>query len=167
MNFCKQFFIFLVASFKYDYKFHKTALLFNLSQYYHNFTPSIPLVNYKSYPYIYTESRKKRRNFNNSIRYGKQTIYFFSLNYKFLLQYKALVLITKKLSNDKLPLHPEFYHYTYRQFHCINVRRIENCIFFCATFLLRFSIYVWSKTICINLPIVTWPLCFDTLRVVS
>ena len=25
---------------------------------------------------IYTEPQKKRRNFNNSIRYGKQSIYF-------------------------------------------------------------------------------------------
>ena len=43
----------------------------------------------------YTEPLKKRRNFNNSIRYGNQSIYFFSLNYKFLLQHKLLVLITK------------------------------------------------------------------------
>ena len=27
----------------------------------------------------YTEPQKKRRNFNNSIKYGKQSIYFFSL----------------------------------------------------------------------------------------
>ena len=44
---------------------------------------------------IYTEAQQKRRNFNNSIRYGKQSIYFFSLNYKFLLQHKVSVLITK------------------------------------------------------------------------
>ena len=45
---------------------------------------------------LYTEPQKKRRNFNNSIRYGKQqSIYLFSLNYKFLLQHKVLVLITK------------------------------------------------------------------------
>ena len=31
----------------------------------------------------YTEPQKKHRNFNNSIRYGKQSIYVFSLNYKF------------------------------------------------------------------------------------
>ena len=44
---------------------------------------------------IYTELQKKRRNFNNSIRNGKQSVNFFSLNYKFLLQHKVLVLITK------------------------------------------------------------------------
>ena len=44
---------------------------------------------------IYTEPQKKRRNFDNSISYGKQSIYFFSLNCKFLLQHKVLVLITK------------------------------------------------------------------------
>ena len=44
---------------------------------------------------LYTEPQKKRRNLNNSIRYGKQSIYFFSLHYKFLLQDKVLVLITK------------------------------------------------------------------------
>ena len=44
---------------------------------------------------MYIEPQKKRRNFNNSIRYGKQSIYFFSLNYKFLLQNKVSVLITK------------------------------------------------------------------------
>ena len=43
----------------------------------------------------YIEPQKKRRNFNNSIRYGKQSLYFFSLNYKFLLQHKALVIIRK------------------------------------------------------------------------
>ena len=43
----------------------------------------------------YTEPLKKRRNYNNSIRCGKQSIYFFSLNYRFLLQHKVLVLITK------------------------------------------------------------------------
>ena len=42
----------------------------------------------------YTESQKKRRSLNNSIKYGKQSIYFFSLNYKFLLEHKVLVLIT-------------------------------------------------------------------------
>ena len=44
---------------------------------------------------LYTEPQKKRRNFYKSIRYGKQSIYVFSLNYKFLLQHKVLVLITK------------------------------------------------------------------------
>ena len=34
----------------------------------------------------YTEPQKKRRNFNNSIRYEKQSVYFFSLNYKFLFR---------------------------------------------------------------------------------
>ena len=29
---------------------------------------------------IYTELQKKRRNFDNPVRYGKQSIYFFSLN---------------------------------------------------------------------------------------
>ena len=33
---------------------------------------------------IYTEPQNKHYTFNNSIRYGKQSIYF-SLNYKFLL----------------------------------------------------------------------------------
>ena len=37
----------------------------------------------------------------------------------------------KKLSNNKLPLHQNFIIDTYRQFPCINVRRIENCIFLC------------------------------------
>ena len=76
---------------------------------------------------LYTEQQKKHRNFNNSIKYGKQSNYFFSLNNKFLLQHKVLVTA------------PEFYHYTYKQFHCLNVRRDENCIF-CTRFLLRFSI---------------------------
>ena len=49
-----------------------------------------------------------------------------------------LVLITK-VKQQLITAAPEFYHYTYRQFHCINVRRIENCIF-CVTFLLQFSI---------------------------
>ena len=44
---------------------------------------------------IYTEAQRKRRNFNNSIRFGKQSTYYFSLNYKFLLQHKVLVPITK------------------------------------------------------------------------
>ena len=50
---------------------------------------------------MYVEPQKKRRNFDNSITYGKQSIYFFSLNYKFsvnykfLLQHKVLVLIAK------------------------------------------------------------------------
>ena len=35
----------------------------------------------------------------------------------------------KKLSKNKLPLHQHFI--VFRQFHCINVRRIKNCIFFC------------------------------------
>ena len=56
---------------------------------------------------IYTEPQKKRRNFNNSIRYGKQSIYFFSLNYKFLLQHNVGTH-HKKLSNNKLPLHQNF-----------------------------------------------------------
>ena len=43
----------------------------------------------------HTVPQKKLYNFNNSIRYGKQSIYFFSLNYKFLLQHRVLVLITK------------------------------------------------------------------------
>ena len=43
----------------------------------------------------YTEPQKKRRNFNNSIRHGKQSNYFFSLNCKYSLQRKVLVLITK------------------------------------------------------------------------
>ena len=84
----------------------------------------------------YDEPQKKRRNFNNSIRYGKQCIYFFSLNYKFLLQHKVLVLITKSLATINYRC-TRIYHYTYRQFHRINVRRIENC----ATFLLMFSIF--------------------------
>ena len=29
---------------------------------------------------LYSEPQKKRRNFNNSERYGKQSIYFFTLN---------------------------------------------------------------------------------------
>ena len=37
----------------------------------------------------YTKPQKNHRNFDNSLRYGKQSIYFFSLNYK------LLVLITK------------------------------------------------------------------------
>ena len=43
----------------------------------------------------YTVQQKKHSNFNNSTKYGKQSIYIFSLNYKFLLQRKVLVLITK------------------------------------------------------------------------
>ena len=46
---------------------------------------------------------------------------------------------SQKVKQQQITAAPEFYHYTYRQFHCINVRRIENYIF-CATFLLQFSI---------------------------
>ena len=55
----------------------------------------------------YTEPQKKRRNFNNSIRYGKQSIYFFSLSYKFLLK-QDVGTHHKKLSNNKLLLHKNF-----------------------------------------------------------
>ena len=44
---------------------------------------------------MYTKLQKKRRNFNSSIRYEKQSIYFFSLDNRFLFQHKVLVLITK------------------------------------------------------------------------
>ena len=50
---------------------------------------------YPYFVYKYTELQKKRCNFDNSLRCEKQSIYFFSLNYKFLLQHKVLVLITK------------------------------------------------------------------------
>ena len=51
--------------------------------------------NYYHHCYYYTEPQKKRRNYNNFIRYGNQSIYFFSLHYTFLLQHEVLVLITK------------------------------------------------------------------------
>ena len=76
---------------------------------------------FQCYSYIYTEPQKKHCNFNNSIRYGKQSIYFFSLNYKFLLQHKVLVLVTKSKATI---------NYAAPEFHCINVKRIENFIFF-------------------------------------
>ena len=47
---------------------------------------------------------------------------------------------SQKVKQQQITAAPECYHYTYRQFHCINVIRIEN-VFFCATFLLRFSMY--------------------------
>ena len=59
-------------------------------------------------PIIYTEPQKKPRNFNNSIRYEKQSIRFFSLNNKFLIATQGIGTYHKKLSNNKLPLHQNF-----------------------------------------------------------
>ena len=57
---------------------------------------------------MYTEPQKKRRDFNNSIRYGKQSIYFFSLNYKFFFATQCADTHHKNLSNNKLRLHQNF-----------------------------------------------------------
>ena len=54
---------------------------------------------------IYTEPQNKRRNFNNSTRYGKQSIYFFSLNYKVFIATQGVGINHKKLSNNKYPLY--------------------------------------------------------------
>ena len=44
--------------------------------------------------------------------------------------HNVLVLITKSEATTNYCC-TRIYHYTYRQFHCINVRRIEDCIFLC------------------------------------
>ena len=56
----------------------------------------------------YTEPQKKRRNFNNSIRYGKQGTYFFSLKLQVFIATQGVGTHHKKLSNDKLSLHQNF-----------------------------------------------------------
>ena len=77
------------------YDIIRESTVFNMTKYtepqkkHHNFNNS--LFNMTKY----TEPQKKHHNFNNSLRYGKHSMYFFSLNYKFLLQHKMLVLITK------------------------------------------------------------------------
>ena len=86
---------------------------------------------------MYTEPQKKRRNFNNSLRYWKQSIYFFFLKYKFLLQHKVLYS-SQKVKQQWITTAPAFYHYTYRQFHCMNVRSIENCVFLCVSFAVQY-----------------------------
>ena len=95
------------------------------------------------YKDIYTEPQKKGRNFNNSIRYGKQSIYFFSLNYKFFIATQGVGIHHKMLSNNKLQLHQNFIiTHIYRRFHCINERRTENCIFlYDVSFAVQYTYY--------------------------
>ena len=57
---------------------------------------------------VYTEPQKKCHNFKNSVRYGKQSMYFFPLKYKSLLQTQGVGTHHKKLSNNKLLLHQNF-----------------------------------------------------------
>ena len=65
----------------------------------------------------YTEPQKKRLNFNNSIRYGKQSIYFFFFKLQVFIAAQSVGTHQKKLSNNKLPLHQDFI-----------VSHIDNCM---------------------------------------
>ena len=56
---------------------------------------------------ISTEPQKKRRNFNNSIRYGKQIIHFF-FKLQVFIATEGVGTHNKKLSNNKLPVHQNF-----------------------------------------------------------
>ena len=64
-------------------------LYFLLSKYRKYLMIKLPVTERLMINQNYTKPQKNHRNFDNSLRYGKQSIYFFSLNYK------LLVLITK------------------------------------------------------------------------
>ena len=59
-------------------------------------------------------------NFDNSIRYGKQSIYFFFLNYKFFIATQGVGSHHKELSNNKLPVHQSF-----------KITHIDNSLYKC------------------------------------
>ena len=73
---------------------------------------------------MYIEPQKKRRNFNNSIRYGKQNTYFFFFKLQVFIATQGVGTHHKNSSNNKLPVD-----------HCINVRRIVFFVqrFFCGS----------------------------------
>ena len=53
----------------------------------------------------YTEPQKKRRNFDNSIRYGKKKYLFLFFKIQVFIATQGVGTHHKKLSNNKLPLH--------------------------------------------------------------
>ena len=71
---------------------------------------------------------------------NKVFIFFFTL--QVFIATQGVGTHHKKLSNNKLPLHQNFIiTHNYRQFHCINVRRTENCIILCdLSFAVQYSI---------------------------
>ena len=59
----------------------------------------------RKYMYMYTEPQKKRRNFNNSIRNGKQKYLFLFFKLQIFIATQGVGTHHKKLTNNKLPLH--------------------------------------------------------------
>ena len=92
--------------------------------------------------FFYTELRKKRRNFNNSTRYGKQSILFRFFTLQVFIATQGVGTHHKKLSSNKLPLHQNFIMTHTDNFIAREVE-LRIVFFFCATFLLRFNIYLF------------------------
>ena len=62
----------------------------------------------RKYMYMYTEPQKKRRNFHNSIRYGKQKYLFLFFKLQIFIATQGVGTRHKMLTNNKLPLHQNF-----------------------------------------------------------